>query len=154
MSIRMNKALVYCLFIAAVLAGGILIGINTPPGDWYQALVKPAFNPPNWIFAPVWSALYVMIGIAGARTFLYHRGTGAMRLWGAQLVFNFAWSPVFFGLNEIALALIVILALLVSIGCFIAAAWNRDRVSSVLFLPYLAWVLFATALNASIFALN
>lgn len=150
----MNKALVYCLFIAMVLAGGILIGISTPPGDWYQSLAKPAFNPPNWIFAPVWSVLYVMIGVAGARTFLRDRRSSAMRLWVAQLAFNFAWSPVFFDLNEIALALIIILALLVVICGFIATSWSRDRISSALFLPYLAWVLFATALNASIFGLN
>lgn len=150
----MSKALVYCLFIAMVLAGGIFIGISTPPGDWYQSLAKPAFNPPGLLFAPVWSVLYVMIGVAGARTFLRDRGSSAMRLWVVQLVFNFAWSPVFFGLNEIASALIIILALLVAICGFIATSWSRDRISSVLFLPYLAWVLFATALNASIFGLN
>lgn len=150
----MNKTLVYLIFIAAVVAGGILIGINTPPGSWYQALEKPAFNPPNWIFAPVWSVLYVLIGIAGAHTFLRERRSPAMRLWFAQLVFNFAWSPVFFALHEIALALIVILALLVSICGFIIVSWSRDRLSAFLFLPYLAWVLFATALNASILGLN
>lgn len=61
----MNKTIVYAVFIVAVLGLGLLIGYNNMPGEWYQSLAKPAFNPPNWIFAPVWSILYVMIGIAG-----------------------------------------------------------------------------------------
>ena len=78
----------------------------------------------------------------------------AMRLWFAQLVFNFAWSPVFFGLKDPTSALIVILALLVCVIGFIAASWRQDRAAALLFLPYLAWVAFATALNAAIIALN
>ncbi len=150
----MNKALIYSLFILLVLGIGLLIGINNIPGEWYRSLVKPPFNPPNWIFAPVWSALYIGIGIAGARTFIRQRRSAAMRLWGAQMLFNFAWSPLFFGFQDPGAAFIVIIALLVSIIAFIVASSHHDRLSALLFLPYLLWVAFATLLNGSIFLLN
>ena len=142
------------LFIAVCLGGGLLIGINNIPGAWYQSLVKPSFNPPNWIFAPAWSILYVLIGIAGARTWLFARRSPAMALWGLQLVLNFLWSPLFFGLQRPSLALLVILPLLLVILAFITLVWNRDRPSALCFLPYAAWVAFASLLNASIVALN
>ncbi|MBP1871181.1 tryptophan-rich sensory protein [Ensifer adhaerens] len=150
----MNRTLVYAVFIAAVLGLGLLIGYNNIPGEWYQALAKPAFNPPNWIFAPVWSILYVIIGFVGARLFLDHRRSAAMRLWLAQMILNFLWSPLFFSLQDVSSALIVIIALLIAVAGVIVASWNRDRVSALLFLPYLAWVAFATVLNGSIFLMN
>lgn len=149
-----NKPLVYLAFLILVLGGGLLIGANNVPGDWYQSLAKPSFNPPNWLFAPVWSVLYVVIAVVGARTWLSLRRSMAMRLWYAQLVLNFAWSPIFFGLQDPTSALIVILGLLVTVGGFIIASWRQDRTAALLFLPYLAWVAFATALNGAIVALN
>lgn len=149
-----NKPLVYLAFLILVLAGGLLIGANNVPGDWYQSLAKPSFNPPNWLFAPVWSVLYVVIAVVGARIWLSLRRSMAMRLWYAQLVLNFAWSPIFFGLQDPTSALIVILGLLVTVGGFIIASWRQDRTAALLFLPYLAWVAFATALNGAIVALN
>jgi translocator protein len=149
-----NKPLVYLAFLILVLGGGLLIGANNVPGDWYQSLAKPWFNPPNWIFAPAWSLLYVMIAVAGARTWLSLSRSMAMRLWYAQLVLNFAWSPIFFGLQDPTSALIVILGLLVTVAGFIVTSWRQDRKAALLFLPYLAWVAFATALNAAIVALN
>jgi tryptophan-rich sensory protein len=149
-----NKPLVYLAFIILVLGGGLLIGASNMPGDWYQSLAKPSFNPPNWVFAPVWSILYIIIGVVGARTWLTLRRSMAMRLWFAQLVFNFAWSPVFFGLKDPTSAVNIILGLLISVAGFIAVSWRQDRTAALLFLPYLAWVAFATALNAAIIALN
>mgnify|MGYP001497813769 CR=1 FL=1 len=140
-----NKPLVYLIFIILVLGGGLLIGANNMPGDWYQSLAKPSFNPPNWVFAPVWSILYVIIGAVGARTWLSFRRSMAMRLWFAQLIF---------GLKDPASAMIVILGLLVSVAGFVAVSWRQDRTAALLFLPYLAWVAFATALNAAIVVLN
>ncbi|MFK0275841.1 TspO/MBR family protein [Ensifer sp. NPDC090286] len=150
----MNRPIVYAIFIAAVLGLGLLIGYNNIPGEWYQSLAKPAFNPPNWVFAPVWSILYVMIGIAGARIFLDHLRTAAMRLWLAQMMLNFLWSPLFFGMQDISSAMIVILALVIAVAGFVVASWQRDRLSALLFLPYLAWVAFATALNSAILLMN
>lgn len=149
-----NKPLVYLAFIILVLGGGLLIGASNMPDGWYRSLAKPAFNPPDWLFAPVWSILYVIIGVVGARTWLAFRRTMAMRLWFAQLVFNFAWSPAFFGLKDPASAMIVILGLLICVTGFVAVSWRQDRTAALLFLPYLAWVAFATALNAAILALN
>ena len=150
----MRPLLTYAFFIVAVVACGLLIGINNIPGEWYQSLQKPPFNPPNWIFAPVWTTLYIIIGFVGARIILRYPRSRAMRFWGAQMVFNFAWSPLFFGFHEIALALIVILALLISVYGFIAVSWRQDRLSAWLFVPYAAWVSFATLLNGSILLLN
>jgi tryptophan-rich sensory protein len=105
------------------------------------------------VFAPVWSLLYVMIAVAGARTWLHGLDRG-FALWAAQLVLNFAWTPVFFGLHRPDLALAIIAALLAAILAFIVTRWHADRISAVLFLPYAAWVAFASLLNASIVMLN
>lgn len=142
------------LFIIAVFGGGSLIGSQTAPGEWYAALEKPWFDPPNWVFGPVWSVLYVMIAVAGWRIWIRQRTGGAMTAWWVQLGLNFMWSPVFFTLHRPDWALVVILAMLATIVTFIILAWNRDRVSAWLFVPYLAWVSFATILNFSIWWLN
>ena len=141
-------------FILLVVGGGLLIGFLTAPGPWYEALAKPSFNPPNWLFGPVWTILYVLIAVAGWRIWQRAPAGNAMKLWWLQLLLNFLWSPAFFGLEQIGLALLVILALLVVILAFIAAAWKSDRVSALLFVPYAAWVAFASLLNASILILN
>ncbi len=142
------------LFIVLVLGGGTLIGLISMPGPWFEALTKPAFNPPNWIFAPVWSTLYVLIAIAGWRVWQLESTGPLMKLWVAQLILNFLWPVVFFTAHQIGLALAVIVGLLALIAMFVALAWNRDRIAAWLFMPYLAWVGFATLLNAAFFALN
>jgi tryptophan-rich sensory protein len=147
-----RRFLPYVCFLALVLGGGLLIGSASAPDGWYAGLAKPSFNPPNWLFAPVWSVLYVMIAIAGART--YERGGRGVGLWFAQLALNFAWTPAFFVLHRPALALAVIVALFCVIVLFIVERWRADRVAALLFLPYAAWVAFATALNAAIVTLN
>ena len=153
-SCRMKNALVYLVFVCVVVTTGAVIGINNVPGEWYQSLNKPFFNPPNWIFGPVWTALYAMIGIAGARTWLRSRMGGRMQLWGSQLLLNFMWSPIFFGMESPLGALILIVPMLVCVIAFIIMTYSRDRLSMWLFVPYAAWVAFATALNASIVYLN
>jgi tryptophan-rich sensory protein len=147
----MYRFLIYATFILGVVAVGVAIGTITRPDAWYAALVKPSFNPPNWVFAPVWTLLYTMIGAAGARTF---ERSGGLRLWLMQMALNFAWTPAFFGLHRPALALVIVLAMFVVIIAFIVTRWNSDRVSALLFVPYAAWVAFATAVNASIVVLN
>jgi benzodiazapine receptor len=149
----MRRAVIYVVFLLAVLGVGLLIGSITRPDGWYAALAKPAFNPPNWVFAPVWTVLYVLIAIAGARTY-EGRVRRGLALWVGQMALNFAWTPVFFGLHQPGLALVVILALLVAILMFIVDRWPADRVSAVLFMPYAAWVAFASVLNAAIVVLN
>lgn len=148
----MKRTLTYLVFLAAVLGIGLLIGSTTRPDGWYAALVKPSFNPPNWVFAPVWSLLYVMIAVAGARN--YGRDHKAFGLWLAQMALNFAWTPIFFGAHRIGIALFVILLLFATIIVFIQTCRDNDDVSAALFVPYAAWVAFASLLNASIFVLN
>lgn len=150
----MKKLPIYIVFIVAVVAIGALIGVNNVPGEWYQSLNKPSFNPPNWIFGPVWTALYVLIGIAGARTWTAGGFSARMQLWTAQMVLNFLWSPVFFGTQNPTLALVIIVPMLVCILAFIWKSQNVDRISMWLFVPYALWVAFATLLNGSIVLLN
>lgn len=150
----MARYLPFGLFIIAVMGGGSLIGVGTAPGAWYASLEKPWFNPPNWMFGPVWTVLYLMIAIAGWRIWMRRRTGGAMTAWWVQLGLNFLWSPVFFGLQSPGWAIPIILAMLVSIVTFIRLSWDQDRLAAWLFVPYLAWVSFATLLNVSIWWLN
>ena len=150
----MSNWLIRIAFLALVVGGGILIGTLTAPGEWYAQLSKPAFNPPNWIFGPVWTVLYVLIAMAGWRQFETDRSSTAMKLWWAQMGLNFLWSPTFFVLQLPWFALLVIVALLAVIVVFIVKVRKSDRISALAFLPYFAWVAFATVLNLSIAILN
>ncbi len=149
-----SDRLALILFVALVLGGGLAIGYATAPGEWYGGLVKPAFNPTGWVFAPVWSVLYVLIAIAGWRVWRKGAAGSAMKLWWLQLALNFLWSPVFFAAHQIGLAFGIILLMLAAIIAFIALAWREERAAAWLFVPYAAWVAFAAVLNGAIFALN
>jgi tryptophan-rich sensory protein len=142
------------LFVALTVGGGLAIGFMTAPGTWYAGLAKPNFNPPGWLFAPVWTVLYVLTAIAGWSVWRRNHGGWPMKLWWVQLLLNFLWTPIFFAIHQIGLALIIILLLLGVIFAFIIAAWPKDRLAALLFLPYAGWVAFASVLNVSIFALN
>lgn len=150
----MNRYVSLALFLALMIGGGGLIGANNIPGEWYQGLAKPPFNPPNWIFAPVWTLLYILIAIAGWRTWLRAPKGAAMIFWAIQLGLNFLWSPIFFSAENPALALVIILGLLAAIFAFMRLNWAVDRPSALMFAPYAAWVSFASLLNASIVWLN
>ncbi|KPF47393.1 TspO/MBR family protein [Rhizobium sp. AAP43] len=150
----MRTIITYAVFIVIVVTAGILSGLSNGPGDWYQALEKPFFNPPAWLFGPVWTILYVLIGIAGARIWQRAPKSAAMQLWFAQMAFNLLWSPAFFGLQNPELGLVVITGMLATIIAFMITAKPVDRVSPLLFAPYLAWVGFASLLNLSIAFLN
>jgi translocator protein len=150
----MSKYLSLLIFVVVVMSAGIAIGFSTPPGEWYASLQKPWFNPPNWVFGPVWTILYALIAVAGWLTWQRDSDSAAMKLWFAQMLLNFAWTPVFFGAHLPGPALAIILAMLCAILAFIALSWQRVRTASWLFVPYAAWVSFATLLNGSIWLLN
>ena len=142
------------IFLVLVVGTGFAIGYLNVPGAWYASLIKPWFNPASWVFAPVWTVIYVLIAIAGWRTWnIDARGT-AMRLWVIQMGLNFLWPPTFFSLRWPALALAVIAPLFAAILAFIVRQWRSDRISSFLFLPYVAWIAFASLLNLAIVILN
>lgn len=150
----MNRLVLLSLFLVLVVGGGLAIWFLTAPDKWYAGLAKPAFNPPNWLFGPVWTVLYVLIAVAGWRTFERDRGGWPMRLWWTQLGLNFFWSPTFFAAHQIGLALLVVLLLLAAILAFIVMSWRQNRVAAWLFAPYAAWVAFASVLNGAIWLLN
>ncbi|MGR9172253.1 TspO/MBR family protein [Rhizobium sp. KDH_Rht_773_N] len=144
----------YLLFILLSLGGGLLVGLINLPDEWYQSLAKPWFTPPERLFGPVWTVLYILVGIAGARSYARSPRSPVMTAWIAQLVLNFAWSPAFFGLRSPGLGLMVIIPLLLTILAFIGLSWKRDRLSSALFVPYGLWVAYAAALNGAIVFMN
>jgi len=138
-------------FTIAVVAIGVMIGLLNLPGEWYAGLNKPWFNPPNWLFGPVWTILYALIGFAGWRTW---PDPSLRTVWLIQMLLNFAWSPLFFGVHHVGAALAVILALLAAILAFVWKARRVDPLASGLFLPYAAWVAFASLLNGALWHLN
>jgi len=152
-----REMLVLAGFVAACFGVAACGALVTGPAvaGWYQGIAKPSFNPPAWVFGPVWTVLYALMGWAA---FLAWRQSGLrslpLALFGAQLVLNGLWSPVFFGLGRPGAALAVIAALWVAIASTLVAFWRVDRRAGALFVPYLAWVSFAAALNAAIWRLN
>jgi len=141
-------------FIILVEGVGIGIGFLTGPDAWYASLAKPSFNPPNWIFGPVWTVLYIMIAVAGWRIWKVAFKSSAMVIWIVQMILNWLWTPVFFTNHAPVLALAIIVALLIAIIAFIVQARKYDKIASWLFVPYAVWVSFAALLNASIVFMN
>ncbi|MDN3711849.1 TspO/MBR family protein [Paracoccus cavernae] len=150
----MSRSKYLALFIFAVVGLGLIIGYLNVPGAWYAGLSKPWFNPPNWIFAPVWTVLYVLIAVVGWRSWFISMRADLKALWVTQMFLNFLWSPAFFGAEKPALGLVIILFLLATIVLFIVRARKVDPASTLMFLPYAAWVVFATLLNGAIVMLN
>jgi translocator protein len=150
----MSRGLTLLLFLALVLGGGLGVGAVTAPDEWYARLDKPAFTPPGGVFPIVWTALYVLIAVAGWRIWRRERGGLAMMLWWMQLILNFAWSPLFFAAHQIGLALVVVELLFGVVVGFIAAARRVDPLAAWLLAPYAAWAAFAAVLNGTILTMN
>ncbi len=156
----MQKIVKIVLVVLVCVSVGYLSGTVTRESitTWYPTLVKPVFNPPNWIFAPVWTMLYIMMGIAAG--FVWNRYSEnslvqkALGFFAIQLGLNALWSYLFFGLHNPLLALIEIVLLWLMIFETYNQFKKIDKVAGFLMLPYLAWVSFATILNASIWWLN
>lgn len=143
-----------CVGFILLAFAAALPAVWIEPQSFYASLQKPTWAPPPWIFGPVWTVLYLTIGVAAWGVWHRHGWTGAHALWFLQLLLNAAWTPVFFGLREIGLALVVIVLLWFSILGTIAALWRQTLWAGALLLPYLAWVSFATALNFALWRLN
>lgn len=124
---------------------------------WYPTLVKPSWTPPDWVFGPVWITLYIMIAVSGwliYRSRFSHNRSIALFFYGVQLALNFIWSFLFFSLRNPALGLVDILFLLLFIVLTIVKAWPVRPLASLLLIPYLLWVMYATSLNGGIWLLN
>ena len=146
--------LFYLLCFLAAGLGSLFTMVSL--GSWYAGLAKPSWNPPNWIFGPVWTALYAMMAVAGWMVWLRGRATRqpALRWFSVQLVLNVGWSAVFFGLQLPGLAFVEILVLWVAIAATLVTSWKVSRAAGILLAPYLLWVSFAAVLNFAIWRLN
>lgn len=140
-------------FVGAVIAVA-MSGAVFMPGEWYRSLNKPSWTPPSWLFAPAWSVLYLLIAIAGWLVWTSAGLSAALAVWALNLVFNGLWSWLMFGRRQIGVALIDAVAMLVTIVIFMLLARPLNETAMWLFAPYLVWVAFATALNASILQRN
>ena len=142
--------LILCFAVAGV--GGLATAPSIP--NWYAGLAKPSWTPPGWIFGPVWSVLYLSMAVAA--WLFWRRGDTVvpMMLFGIQLVFNAAWSWLFFGLHSPGAAFVDIAMLWMAIAATTAVFWRRSTLAVVLFVPYLIWVSFAAVLNFAVWRLN
>ncbi|MBS0252201.1 MAG: tryptophan-rich sensory protein [Proteobacteria bacterium] len=138
----------------AVVGATAVSGAIFMPGSWYASLRKPSWTPPDWLFGPAWTVLYIMIAVAG---WLVWRADGfgiALAVWGANVIFNAGWSWLMFGRHRIGLAFLDAIAMLITIVVFVAVAKESSPGAALLFIPYLGWVVFAAALNFAILQLN
>ena len=153
-----RKAL--ALFVLLTLIVGAVAGVATVSNiqGWYATLNKPSFNPPNGVFGPVWTLLYILMSISAWRVWRAPGPEGlrrrALGFWSVQLALNFAWSFLFFALHRPGVALAEILTLLAAVALTLVLSWRVDRIAGMLLIPYLAWVAFASLLNFEIWRLN
>ena len=155
-----KRSVIALVVAVAVSFGAGLVGsvfTARSVGEWYAGLARPAWTPPSWVFGPVWSALYLLMGVAA--WVVWRKGGfagqgGALALFGAQLVLNAAWSWLFFGMRAPGAAFAEIVILWALILATLIAFWRAAPLAGLLFLPYLIWVTFASALNFAIWRLN
>ncbi|WP_131195999.1 TspO/MBR family protein [Lichenihabitans psoromatis] len=141
--------------VTAFLLGNLATFPNLP---WYETLTKPAFNPPNWLFGPAWTLLYILMAVAFFRILRLPPATrgrsAAVISFLVQITLNAAWSWAFFAGHNPRVGLIVVVALVVAVAVTMVLFFRLDRIAGLCFVPYLAWVSFATALNGAILTLN
>ena len=145
--------IIFLVLLASCFAAGST-GALFPPGDWYRSLKKPGFTPPDWVFPVVWTTLYVLIAVAGARVANMPQAGLALALWALQVALNAIWTPIFFGLKKVRLALVVVSLLWLSVAFGMLALFQLDTLAGLMFVPYLIWLSIATALNLRVMQLN
>jgi len=137
--------------------GAAAFGARFLPDEWYRQLKKPTWNPPNWLFGPVWTVLYLLIAVSAWlvwRKYGLAGASAALAFFVLQLVLNAAWSWLFFRRHSIAGAFVDILALWVTILILLMMFWRLETLAGILLVPYLTWVSFAAVLNGTILGLN
>ncbi|MEM6594309.1 MAG: TspO/MBR family protein [Pseudomonadota bacterium] len=145
--------LLFAIFFVTCAAAGAT-GAAFPPGEWYKTLDKPGWTPPDWAFPVAWSSIYLLISFAGARVAVIEGSGYALAFWAMQAAFSTLWTPVFFGLRRMKGALLVMVPLWVSVACATVAHFQLDFWAGLAFVPYLAWVSVAAALNFKVWQLN
>ncbi len=155
---RLWFKILLCVLVITLLGGAGAVFTSGSLKDWYAGLEKPPGVPPNWLFGPVWTVLYAMMGISLARVWHFvptgPAKTRALVRFAIQMILNLTWTPVFFGAHLLAPALAVIVFLWIMILLTIFAFKPLDRIAAMLLVPYLVWVSYATYLNAGYLALN
>ena len=145
--------LIFAVFMFACSAAATT-GAMFEPGAWYRSLTKPRWTPPDWLFPVAWTTLYICMSLAAMRVAIAGDSGLALAMWSAQIAFNTLWTPVFFGLKRMGAALIVMVGLWSSVAATLVLFWQIDLIAGLLFVPYLAWVTVAGALNLSVWRLN
>jgi len=155
---RRHKIIAFVVFVVVCYAAAAIGGLATAGSvsSWFQTLKRPSFQPPDWVFGPIWTLLYGLMAVAAWLVYLKvgRLRSAPMMLFAIQLVLNVAWSVIFFGLHRPGLAVIDIALLLAAILATAIAFWRVSRPAGALMLPYLGWVMFASVLNVSIWRLN
>ncbi len=143
-------------FLVLTLGVAALSGAATADSvrSWYPSINKPSWTPPSWLFGPVWTLLYLTMAVAAWLVWRQAGWGGALVMFGVQLLLNALWSPLFFGWQQIGWAFVDIVALWLAILATTILFWQVVPAAGILFLPYLAWVSFATALNFALWRLN
>ncbi len=137
--------------LASAIGGFTTASFKEP---WYSEIILPSFNPPSWVFAPVWTTLYIMMSIAIWKIWINSFNTKILKLYFIHLFFNSTWSIVFFGFHQIGLALINLVIILIFIILLMKSYLGRYKISFYLMIPYLLWSSYALILNSSIFLYN
>lgn len=145
--------MLFLLFLGACCAAATTGGMF-PPDEWYRRLSKPAWTPPDWLFPLAWTALYIALAFAGARLAVMDGAAYAMAFWALQIALNALWTPIFFGLKRIGAGMVVIGFLWLSVAGLLVSTLALDMLSFWILVPYLIWVSYAAALNASILLRN
>ena len=151
-----NKYLSLFLIILITSLASAIGGFTTASfkEPWYSEIILPSFNPPSWVFPPVWTTLYIMMSIAIWKIWINSFDTRILKLYFIHLIFNGTWSIVFFGFHQIGLALINLVIILIFIILLMKNYLRRDKISFYLMTPYLLWSSYALILNSSIFLYN
>ena len=151
-----NKYLSLFLIILITSLASAIGGFTTTSfkEPWYSEIILPSFNPPSWVFAPVWTTLYIMMSIAIWKIWINSFDIKILKLYFIHLFFNGTWSVVFFGFHQIGLALVNLIIILIFIVLLMKSYLTRDKISFYLMIPYLLWSSYALILNSSIFLYN
>ena len=121
---------------------------------WYSEIILPSFNPPSWVFAPVWSSLYLMMSLAIWKIWINTFDIKLLKIYFVHILFNSTWTIVFFGFHQIGLALLNLIIILIFILILMKEYFKKDKISFYLMVPYISWSSYALVLNTAIFLLN